>query len=83
VQHNDTTTGRISYQVKWEDDAWSAVFTIQVPYMEDNYTLITESMAEARMVRKVQFRITDIVGAKRIKQIMLDGQAFSIDSTGM
>jgi len=83
VQHNDTTTGRISYQVKWEDDAWSAVFTIQAPFMEDKYTLITESLAEARMVRKVQFRITDIVGAKRIKQIMLDGQAFSIDSTGM
>lgn len=83
IQHNDTVAGRILYQVKWEDQAWGPVETMQVPYMEDNYTVVTESLAEARMVRKFQLRITDIIGSKRIKQIMLDGEAFSIDSAGM
>ena len=83
IEHGDATNGSLKYQVKFEDEAWGPEAIMDIPYSEDNYSVIDESLAESREVRKFQLRITDITGSKYIKEIRLDQSAFDFDSYSM
>lgn len=79
VQHGDTGNGSLTYQVKFEDEAWSTPFQLEIPYGDDKYTVVSADLNESRSVRKFQMRITNIVGTKYIKEIKLDHAAFNAD----
>lgn len=79
IYHPTAGNGRLTYQVKFEDEPWSREYTCQLPYQEEKYTVVSESLEQPRSVHKLQVRITDIVGGKYLKEIRLDSSAFSLD----
>lgn len=79
IVHPTTVNGNLKYQIKWEDEPWSPEYTVLLPYLPGSYTVVSESLAEARSVYRISVRITDINGGKQIKEIRLDTQSFNAD----
>lgn len=79
VEHGDTTDGTLSYEVRYEDDAWSDTYTVSLPYSGGNYSVVTEGMAVARSCRRFQVRLSALSSGKYIKEIRCDAAAFEFD----
>lgn len=79
IRHADTSTGRLKYQVKMEDEAWSQEFTVRLEYQPEQYTLVREDLQESRTVRKIQIRFTDLSANKLLFQVRLDTTVANVD----
>lgn len=79
IEHGDTTDGYIDYEVRSDDGTWSDTYRVQVPYMEERYTVVTEGLEYVRSCRRFQVRISGMTSTKYIKEIRCDASAFNFD----
>ena len=79
IEHNTVANENIKYQVKFEDEPWSKVYTIKVPAVEERFTIITEDLERVPSTHRFQLRITELGANKYIKEIRIDSEAFNAD----
>lgn len=84
IEHNNTDSGYLSYQIRYDDDAWSAETTMSLPYQQEDFTIVREDLADGgRSCRRFQLRINDIDVNKYVKKIIFDPRGFELDDYGV
>ena len=84
VEHNNTDNGYLTYQVRYDDDEWSAENTTNLPYTSELYTIVREDIPNGgQSCRRFQLRINDIDVNKYIKKIVFDPRDFNLDDYGV
>lgn len=74
IEHGDTTTGKITYQIRHEKSQWSKSYDVRVPYSEEKYTTVSDELESQNSSQRWQIRITDLSATKYIKSILIDSE---------
>ena len=79
IEHSDTEDGELKYQKKYDEEDWTDEYTVELPYNQEKYTMVSTSMDREVSVRKVQVRLTSLTATKYIKEIRLGESSFNVD----
>ena len=80
IEHGDSTSGFISYQVRFEDEAWGTTYKDTCNHRsDDENTVVCEPLPESFACRRFQVRLTDMPDNKYIRAIRLDSAAHNFD----
>ena len=74
IEHGDTATGSLQYQVKYEDENWSTEFDVPLPYRVGTYTIVPYSLRDSRECRRFAVRITGLSADKYLRQIDVEAE---------
>jgi len=81
VEHGDTSTGSLTYQVKYDDGPWSDSYTVDLDEEQPGYTTaVTETLEMAQQSRRFQLRLTALSSNKYIKSIRVESSDANFDS---
>ena len=79
IEHGDTDTGYLEYQTRYEDEEWSPVRNLSLPYAAEKFTTVSETLAEARSAHRFQLRVTSLDANKYIKEIQVEATGLDVD----
>jgi len=77
IEHGDTTDGTLTYQYRYEDEAWSDEKIVYLNYSDQDFTVIEEGLPERRNTYRFQVRLTGLSANKRVKEIRVIGESFN------
>ena len=79
IELGDTDTGYLEYQTRYEDEEWSPVRNLSLPYAAEKFTTVSETLAEARSAHRFQLRVTSLDANKYIKEIQVEATGLDVD----
>jgi len=79
IEHGSTVGGTLSYQVKYEDEAWSTARTVLLKYTNDMYSLVNDSLADSRSARRFAVRLTALSSNVYVRSIQIEGEDMAVD----
>jgi hypothetical protein len=78
IRHTTANDGVLTYQTRYEDEAWSDDLTVNIPVANDNYTIKSETLAQRRAVRRFQMRVTGLTDLA-LREIVVESDVKQLD----
>jgi hypothetical protein len=79
VEHSGSSDGTLTYQLKFEDDAWEEETQLSLPFQEEAFSVVTAAI-DGRSCRRFQLRLTALSATKSIKEIRIAPNAIEATS---
>ena len=79
IEHGDSTQGYLTYQTKYEDDPWDTGINVTLPYKAEYFSVVSESIREARACHRFAIRVTALSSTKYIREIQIEAEDFAVD----
>jgi len=81
IQHANTSGGSLQYRAKTEDDNYTSIRTLQLPYRQELFTVVECPLPDqvVKSTLRFQIQVTALSSNKYIRAIVLDSDAFNLD----